>query len=166
MPVLFTVFNTRDLYSRCVAHIQSNWQWRDLFQSVRSRKNHKKGLEDIYGQLVDFRDKFQICPISTISASFRSSWLIGSSGLIITAHTRPYLFCPPSSCTYMLTVTYDKRKFSCVLYAHSKFLCSLASFKLSSLGVHHPSRIPSLLNGYSTRHSRRLTALQMWTALK
>jgi len=41
-----------------------------------------------------------------------------------------------------------------VLYAHSKFLCSLASFKLSSLGVRHPSRTP-LLNCYSTRHSRR-----------
>jgi len=33
-------------------------------------------------------------------------------------------------------------------------LCSLASFKLSSLGAHHPSCIP-LLNCYSTKHSRR-----------
>jgi len=26
MPVIFTFFNTRDLYSRCAAHTQSNWQ--------------------------------------------------------------------------------------------------------------------------------------------
>jgi len=25
MPVILTFFNTRDLYSRCAAHTQSNW---------------------------------------------------------------------------------------------------------------------------------------------
>jgi len=34
--------------SRCAIHTQSNWQWRDLFQIMRSRENHKKGLKDIY----------------------------------------------------------------------------------------------------------------------
>jgi len=34
-----------------------------------------------------------------------------------------------------------KRKFSCLIYAHSQFLCSFTSFKLSTLGICHPSRI-------------------------
>jgi len=99
-----------------------------------------------------------VCIISrfVISWQFRRIDHIGSQS--------PYLFCPPSSCTYMLTITW-KWKFSCVLYAHSKFLCSSASFKLSSLSVRHPSRIPSLLNCYSTKHSRRFTVFQMWTPL-
>jgi len=25
MPVILTLFNTKDLYSRCAAHTQSNW---------------------------------------------------------------------------------------------------------------------------------------------
>jgi len=33
--------------------------------------------------------------VLAICASFRASSLIGSSGLIITAHTSGYLFCPP-----------------------------------------------------------------------
>jgi len=37
----------------------------------------------------------------------------------------------------------------------------LASFKRSTLGVRHASRIPSLLNGYSTRYSRSLVFLQL-----
>jgi len=36
-----------------------------------------------------------------------------------------------------------KRKFSCVLHALFQLLCSLASLKLSTLDVRHPSRIPS-----------------------
>jgi len=36
-----------------------------------------------------------------------------------------------------------KRKFSCVLHAQFQLLCSLASVKLSTLGVRHPSPIPS-----------------------
>ena len=44
MPVILTFFNTRDLYSRCVAHTQSNCWWCEFFQIVRSRENHKKGL--------------------------------------------------------------------------------------------------------------------------
>jgi len=36
-----------------------------------------------------------------------------------------------------------KRKISFALHAHSQFLCSLASFKLSTPGVRHSSRIPS-----------------------
>jgi len=36
----------------------------------------------------------------------------------------------------------------------TQFLCSLASFKLSTLGVRHPSRTPSLLDCFMTRHSR------------
>jgi len=38
---------------------------------------------------------------------------------------------------------------------------SLASFKLSSQDVRHPCRTPALHNCYSTRHSRRLIALQL-----
>ena len=57
MPVISTFFNTRDLYSRCAAHTQPNWQWRDLFQIVRLRENHKKGLEDIYARLIDLQEQ-------------------------------------------------------------------------------------------------------------
>jgi len=31
-----------------------------------------------------------------------------------------------------------KRKYSCVLYAHSQFLCSLARFDLANRGVRQP----------------------------
>jgi len=34
------ILQYQGLYSRCATHTQSNWQWRDLFQIVRSRKNH------------------------------------------------------------------------------------------------------------------------------
>jgi len=44
-------------------------------------------------------------------------------------------------------------------------LSSLASFKLATLGVRYPSRIPSLLGCYSSRHSNSMTFLQLWTAL-
>jgi len=40
-----------------------------------------------------------------------------------------------------------------LLNAHSQLLCSSASFKRSTLSVRHPSRIPSLLDCYLTRHS-------------
>jgi len=46
MPVILIFLNTRDLCSRCAAHTQPNWWWRDLFQIVPSRENHKKGLKD------------------------------------------------------------------------------------------------------------------------
>jgi len=46
MPVIRSFFNTRDLYFRCGAHTESDWSWRDLFQIVRSRENHKKGLKN------------------------------------------------------------------------------------------------------------------------
>jgi len=49
MPVILSFLNTRDLYFKCAAHTKSNWWWRDLFQIVRSRENHKKGLEDNQG---------------------------------------------------------------------------------------------------------------------
>jgi len=43
MPVIVSFFITsRDLYSRCAAHTQSNWYWRDLFHIVRSREITKK----------------------------------------------------------------------------------------------------------------------------
>jgi len=58
-----------------------------------------------------------------------------------------------------------ERKLACVVYVHSQFLCSLASFKLSTLGVRHPSRIPFLLDCCSTRHSRNLVFLQLWPGL-
>jgi len=48
------ILQNRDLHSRCGAHTQSNWQWRYFFQIVRSRENHKKGLKDNYGRLIDF----------------------------------------------------------------------------------------------------------------
>jgi len=80
--------------------------------------------------------------VLAICATFRPSSLIGSSGgQIITAHATPFLFCPSSSCTYNSHI--KKRNFSSVLYAHSQFLCSLASLKLLTLGVRHPSRIHS-----------------------
>ena len=44
-------------------------------------------------------------------------------------------------------------------------LCSSASFKLSTLGVRHPSRIPPQLDYYSMRHSRSLMFLQLLFAL-
>jgi len=95
--------------------------------------------------------------VLAICASFRASSSVGSSGgLIITAQTNPYLCCPPSSCTYNSHVIRNP-KFSSILYPHSQFLCRLASFKLSTLNVRYPSRIPSLLHCYSTRHSWNLT---------
>jgi len=33
---------------------------------------------------------------------------------------------------------HKKQKFSCVLYAHSQFLCSLAKFDLANQGVRQP----------------------------
>jgi len=42
---------------------------------------------------------------------------------------------------------------------------SSASFKLLTLCVRHPSRIPSLLECYSTRHSRDLMFSQLWTVV-
>jgi len=41
-------------YTRCAAETQPNWQWRDIFQIVRSRENHKKGLKCNYACLIDF----------------------------------------------------------------------------------------------------------------
>jgi len=32
------------LYSRCAAHIQSSWWWRDFSQIVRSRENYMKRI--------------------------------------------------------------------------------------------------------------------------
>jgi len=93
--------------------------------------------------------------------------LIGSSGgSIITAHTSSYLFCSPSSCTYHSHII-KIEKFSCALctFSHSQFFCSSASFKLLTQGIRHPSRMPSLLDCYSTRDSRSLMFLQLWTAL-
>jgi len=40
-----------------------------------------------------------------------------------------------------------------------------SSFKLSTLGVRHPGRISSLLDCYSTRHSRSLMFSQLWTGV-
>jgi len=67
-----------------------------------------------------------------------SNFVTGSSGgFIITAHTSPNLFCP--SVVLHTTVTHYKPKvFLCVSCAFS----ILASFQLSTLGVHHPSRTP------------------------
>jgi len=36
------------------------------------------------------------------------------------------------------SIHYKKQKFSCILYAHSQFLCSLAKFDLSNQGVRQP----------------------------
>jgi len=38
----------------CAAHTQSNWYWRDFLQIMQSRENHRKGLKDKYGRLIDF----------------------------------------------------------------------------------------------------------------
>jgi len=46
MPVIVSFFITRVFFSRCTAHVQSNWLWRDLFQTVGSRENYKKSLKD------------------------------------------------------------------------------------------------------------------------
>ena len=76
-----------------------------------------------------------------ICASFRASSLIGNSdGLITTTHTSPCLFCHPSSCTYNSHI--KKRKFSCVLCAHSQLLCRLL-ISNCQLGVRHTCRIHS-----------------------
>ena len=64
-----------------------------------------------------------------------------------------------------ITATSLITKVVSVLYVHSQFLCSLASFKLSTVGIRHPRGITSLLDCYSTRHSRSLILLQLWTAL-
>ena len=112
-------------------------------------------LKSNYGRLIDFLNKIKKLPTSIClikltfwcvhaSLVFRFvvwcddpgcantfpalSFIGNSGGLIITAHTSPYLFCPPSSCR----PTYNRRNVSCVLHAHSQYLCSLASFKLST----------------------------------
>ena len=96
--------------------------------------------EDNYGRLTDFLSQISKCittkfpvsflckysctPVLVICASFRASSLNGSSdGLIISAHTSPYLFFPFSNFTF--NSHNKKREFSCVLCAHSQFLCSL-----------------------------------------
>jgi len=65
-------------------------------------------------------------------------------GLIITAQTNAYLFCPPSSSTYNSHINKDE---SCLAYFmrifNSCVSCSVG-IKLSTLGVRHPRRIPSL----------------------
>jgi len=69
-------------------------------------------------------------PAIAICASFRASSLIGSSGrLIIMAQTSPYLSWPPAVVHVTAYQPHSKkRKLSCVLYAHSQFLCILGSF--------------------------------------
>jgi len=58
---------------------------------------------------------------------------------------------------------------SCAFSVLVQFLvhnsCLVASFKLPTLDVRHPSHIHSLLDCYSTRHSRSLMLLQLRTAL-
>jgi len=44
-------------------------------------------------------------------------------GLFTTAHTSPYIFCPPSSCTYNTHIIKRLNCF-CVLHAQSQLLCS------------------------------------------
>jgi len=45
---------------------------------------------------------------------------------------------------YWTSIHSKKRKFSCVLFAHPQFLCSLARFDLSNRGVRQPVQ-PHLL---------------------
>jgi len=40
------------------SHAQSNWQWHDLFQIVRSRGNHEKVLKDSQGWKTSFFKNF------------------------------------------------------------------------------------------------------------
>ena len=80
--------------------------------------------------------------------------------MIITAHTSPI-------CSYTLVIvhiTSTKWKFSCVLYAHSQFLCKLQVSNCQPW----VSAIPAaklLIDCYSIRHSRSLVFLQLLTAL-
>ena len=46
MPVIFTILNAMDLYSRCAAHTQSNWKWHDFFPDRAIKGKHKKVLKD------------------------------------------------------------------------------------------------------------------------
>jgi len=67
------------------------------------------------------------------SANFQKHWiralsLIGSSGgLIIKAHTVPYLFCHSSSCAYN---SHMRKRIFLHTLRHSQFLCSSATFEL------------------------------------
>jgi len=54
----------------------------------------------------------------------------------------PVSVLPPSSCTCNSHIIKNER-FLAYFYAHSQFLCSLASFRLSTLGVRYPKRIRS-----------------------
>jgi len=62
--------------------------------------------------------------VLAICASFRASSLtVSSGGLILTAHTSPYLFFSLSNCKYNSHII--KYESFLVLHAHSQFLCSL-----------------------------------------
>jgi len=69
--------------------------------------------------------------------------------------------CSPSNCTYHTHMLKNESVLGYFMRILTQFLCSLGSFKLSTLGVRHPSRMPSLLDCYSTRHSRSLVFLQL-----
>jgi len=45
MPVIFTILNAMDLYSRCAAHTESNWKWHDFFSRSCDQGKSQKSLE-------------------------------------------------------------------------------------------------------------------------
>jgi len=133
--------------------------------------------EDSYGRLIDFLNQYSklifqrawfswfynaslvsrfvfLCKYSRtfmveICVLFRTSWIIGSSdGLIITAQTSPYLFCPSSSCTYNSHVIKTK-----------VFLRTLCSFSIlvwfSKFQTVNPGFPPSLSHTFWSTAIRR-----------
>jgi len=74
------------------------------------------------------------------------------------AHTSPYLFFLLSNCTYNGHKMKNENflaYFMCILNS-----CVIGKCELSTLGVHHPSRIPSDRCN-SARHSGSLVFLQL-----
>jgi len=165
MPVIRTFLNSSKPGTYTL-HVRRKPNQSNFVRLCDQGKN-PKWLKGNYGRLIDFLSQIakhfnllhladglidhQVCrsvfwcrnPLCALiqphtCASFWGSSSIGSSGgFIITAHTSPYLFYLPV--VVHITATHYKKTLSRVLYAHSQFLCSLASFKLSTLGVRHPS---------------------------
>jgi len=76
---------------------------------------------------------------------FSLSWENSDKNL---SHSQNFACCYNSA---FKSYTMKKQKHSFVSFAHFYFLCRSASFKLSTLGVHHSNLVPSVLDWYSMR---------------
>ena len=140
--------------------------WRDFFQIVQSRENHRKGLKENFGRLIDFLSLisklvyFNLLDLADISMhhEFPVLFLIWQSwgcantaahkclqyvhhfeGFVHNGSHKPVSTL--SSCTYNSNII--KNNSFLAFFMHILNSCPAASFKLSLLVFRHSSRSPS-----------------------